>query len=107
MGHTSQVEVTNRSSMDKRRVYGFPCGGGMGGGRSSVYAGSLKYCGVFGVSMTRGGMGIRIRTSNKSAKRVVVRLHLVDGASASDYSQMKGISKRVNTEDRRKTPRIK
>ena len=78
----------------------------MGGGRSSVYAGSLKYC-IFGVSMTRGGEGIRIRTSNKSAKRVVVRLHLVDGASASDYSQMKGISKRVNTEDRRKTPRIK
>jgi hypothetical protein len=62
----------------------------MGGGRSSVYAGSLKYCGVFGVSMTRGGEGIRIRTSNKSAKRVVVRLHLVDGASASDCSQMKG-----------------
>jgi hypothetical protein len=34
--HTSHVLVTSRSSIDNRSVYCFPCGGGMGGGRSSV-----------------------------------------------------------------------
>ena len=30
--------------MDSSNVYGLPWGAGKGGGRSSVYAGSLKYC---------------------------------------------------------------
>lgn len=40
---TSHVEVTRRSSMERRSVYGFWCGGGYGGGRSSGQTGSLKY----------------------------------------------------------------
>lgn len=40
---TSHIEVTSRSSTDTINVYGFWCGAGYGGGKSSGHAGSLKY----------------------------------------------------------------
>jgi hypothetical protein len=40
---TSQVLVTSKSSTDSNKVYGFWCGGGSMGGRSSFHIGFEKY----------------------------------------------------------------
>jgi hypothetical protein len=54
-----------------------------------VYAGSLKYyCQEGGVRYGKGGGVGRGRTLNKSEKRLVVRPHLVDGASSIFWGGM-------------------
>ena len=82
--HTSQVDVTSRSSMEMRRVYGFWWGGGYGGGRSSGHAGLLKYYRQIQIPDLQYKILGRL-TSNISTNRCFVLFHRVDGASSIVY----------------------